>query len=47
MILFLPCALFWWFSGLILKYVIDDPEVVHLTQEFLRYLILGHQAIFF
>ena len=30
----LPCALFWWFSGLILKYVIDDPEVVHLTQEF-------------
>ncbi|KAL1573106.1 mate efflux family protein [Candida albicans] len=41
MILFLPCALFWWFSGSILKYVIDDPEVVHLTQEFLRCLILG------
>ncbi|KAL6452675.1 hypothetical protein SBY92_001937 [Candida maltosa Xu316] len=41
MILFIPCAVFWWFSGGLLKYAIDDPEVVRLTQLFLRVLIPG------
>ncbi|CAK9440441.1 uncharacterized protein LODBEIA_P45410 [Lodderomyces beijingensis] len=38
---FVPCGVFWWFSGSVLKFVIDDAEVVHLTSQFLRILILG------
>ena len=41
LVMFLPCALFWWFSGAVMKYVIDDPKVVYLTQLYLRFLILG------
>ncbi|RCK66967.1 hypothetical protein Cantr_03429 [Candida viswanathii] len=41
LVMFLPCAVFWWFSGAVMKYVIDDPKVVYLTQLYLRYLIWG------
>ncbi|GMG52146.1 unnamed protein product [Ambrosiozyma monospora] len=39
--LFIPAALFWFYSGSILKYVIESETVVRLTQLFLRILILG------
>ncbi|VEU20635.1 DEKNAAC101501 [Brettanomyces naardenensis] len=39
--LFVPAAIFWWYSGSWLRYIIDDEKVVSLTQQFLRILILG------
>ncbi|ODV84543.1 hypothetical protein CANARDRAFT_200590 [[Candida] arabinofermentans NRRL YB-2248] len=44
LVLFIPAAIFWWFSGFFLKFVIDDDEVVRLSQLFLRILILGAPA---
>lgn len=41
LVLFIPAALFWYFSGYFLSYIIDSPKVVELTQQFLRILILG------
>ncbi|CAI5756787.1 unnamed protein product [Candida verbasci] len=47
MILFLPCAIFWWFSPYVLKFIIDDSEVVQLTAQFLRVLIIGAPGYIF
>ncbi|KAI3402395.2 hypothetical protein KGF56_004803 [Candida oxycetoniae] len=47
LVLFIPCGIFWWFSGSILKFVIDDPIVVALTTQFLRILILGAPGYIF
>ncbi|GMM29958.1 hypothetical protein DAMA08_042720 [Martiniozyma asiatica (nom. inval.)] len=40
-VLFIPAALFWWFSGLILSLILKDNHVVELTQKFLRIFILA------
>ncbi|WLF77468.1 hypothetical protein PVL30_001186 [Lodderomyces elongisporus] len=45
--LYIPCGLFWWFSASVLKYIIDNPEVVELTSKFLRILILGAPGYIF
>lgn len=39
--MFIPAALLWYFSGSLLFYILDDQKVIHLTQQFLRILILG------
>lgn len=44
LVLLLPCWLFWWNSGLVFELLINDPEVVHLTQLFLRVMIIGSPA---
>ncbi|KAH3660433.1 hypothetical protein OGAPHI_007019 [Ogataea philodendri] len=44
LVLYIPSALFWWYSGSVLSHFIDDPEVVELSQQFLRILILGGPA---
>lgn len=46
--LFIPAALFWYFSGFFLCFIIKDMKVVNLTQKFLRILIFaGPPYIFF
>lgn len=47
LVVFIPCALFWWNSNLVLCYVIEDPEVLRLTTLFLRILIPGGPAYIF
>ncbi|KAG7898392.1 hypothetical protein KL907_005292 [Ogataea polymorpha] len=44
LVLYIPAALFWWYSGSVLGKFIDDAEVVKLSQQFLRILILGGPA---
>lgn len=44
LVVFIPAALFWWFSGSLLKLILDDELVVGLTQDYLRILILGGPA---
>ncbi|KAI5951748.1 hypothetical protein KGF54_004823 [Candida jiufengensis] len=46
-VLFIPCGLFWWFSAYVLRYIIDNEDVVYLTSTFLRILILGAPAYIF
>lgn len=46
-VVFLPFSVVWWFSGALLSYVVDDVEVLYLTQLFLRVLILGAPAYIF
>lgn len=46
-VVFIPCALVWWYSSSFLKYVINDPEVLHLTTTFLRIIIPGGPAYIF
>lgn len=41
MAIYLPFALFWWFSEPILYLMVPERELVHLTSQFLRVLILG------
>lgn len=38
---FIPAAVMWWYSKSFLKYILTDPQVVDLTQQFLRVMILG------
>lgn len=44
---YVPCALFWWYSGYILKYVIGTGKVLELTTKFLRILVAGGPAYIF
>lgn len=44
MIIFVPFALFWWFSEPILYAVVPEKELIGLTSQFLRVLILGAPA---
>lgn len=44
LILFIPFGFFWYYSSFFLKYVIEDEEVVKLTELFLRWLIPGAPA---
>lgn len=44
---YVPCALFWWYSGSLLKYVIDSEKVLELTTKFLRILVAGGPAYIF
>lgn len=39
--LFIPCALFWWYSNFVLKFVISNDEVLRLTTQYLRVFIIG------
>ncbi|ODQ45957.1 hypothetical protein PICMEDRAFT_12398 [Pichia membranifaciens NRRL Y-2026] len=41
LVMFVPAALFWYFSGYFLSFIIDDRKVIKLTQQFLRILILA------
>lgn len=41
LVVFIPAALFWWFSGYFLELILDDELVIQLTQKYLRILILG------
>lgn len=47
MVVYLPCALFWWKSDVVLQVVIADPEVLSLTSQFLRILVAGGPAYIF
>lgn len=47
MIIYAPCALFWWKSDVVLQLVISDPEVLRLTSQFLRILVAGGPAYIF
>lgn len=44
---YIPCALFWWYSGAFLKYVIGTGQVLKLTTLFLRILVAGGPAYIF
>lgn len=46
-LMFIPCAFVWWNAGFFLKYVIASNEVVRLTTQFLRILIIGGPAYIF
>lgn len=43
-VIFIPFALFWWFSEPILFLVVPEKELIHLTSQFLRVLIFGAPA---
>ncbi|RLV93660.1 putative transporter [Spathaspora sp. JA1] len=45
--LFIPCAIFWWYSAHLFQYIIDDEVVVDLTSKFLRILIVGGPGYIF
>lgn len=47
MIIYAPCALFWWKSDVALRLVISDPQVLLLTSQFLRILVAGGPAYIF
>ncbi|KAF7584251.1 MATE efflux family protein [Clavispora lusitaniae] len=47
LVVYLPCALMWWNSNLLLQFVISSPKVLELTTQFLRILILGGPAYIF
>lgn len=44
LVVFIPAALFWWFSGSLLEFILDDELVIKLTQDYLRILIIGGPA---
>lgn len=46
-LLFIPVALFWWNSHLVLQFAIKDAEVLKLTSLFLRIMIPGGPAYIF
>lgn len=46
-LVYIPCALFWWNSYHVLKYVIESEEVLLLTTQFLRIMIGGGPAYIF
>ncbi|ODV96212.1 hypothetical protein PACTADRAFT_75375 [Pachysolen tannophilus NRRL Y-2460] len=41
LILFIPFGIFWYHSSFFLKHLIEDKEVIRLTELFLRWLLLG------
>lgn len=41
LVMFIPAALFWYFSGFFLSFILEDKKVIELTQQFLRILILA------
>ncbi|SGZ49482.1 CIC11C00000003864 [Sungouiella intermedia] len=47
LLMYIPCALMWWNSQLVLKYLIDSEEVLMLTTQFLRILTAGGPAYIF
>ncbi|KAK6875635.1 putative transporter [Candida tropicalis] len=42
-----PLTILWWFSGSVLKFLVPDPELVSMTQFFLRIHILGVPGLIF
>lgn len=46
-LMFVPCAFAWWHADFFLKYIIASEEVVRLTTQFLRILIVGGPAYIF
>lgn len=46
-VMYIPCAFVWWNADFFLNYVISNGEVVKLTTQFLRILILGGPAYIF
>lgn len=47
MLVFVPCGLFWWNSNLVLKFLIESDEVLALTTQFLRIMIVGAPGYIF
>ncbi|KAM9908982.1 hypothetical protein OXX79_000017 [Metschnikowia pulcherrima] len=47
LVAYVPCVLFWWNSGSLLQYIIENDEVLRLTTQFLRVLIAGGPAYIF
>lgn len=47
LLVFIPCALFWWNSNLILRFLIESDEVLGLTTQFLRIMIAGAPGYIF
>lgn len=47
LIIYIPCAMLWWYSSVFLKFIIDTEEVVKLTETFLRILIFGGPGYIF
>lgn len=46
-IIFIPCALLWWYSGFFLKYIIENDQVSQLTVNYLRIMVFGAPAYIF
>lgn len=46
-VVFVPCAFAWWNSTLFLRYIIESAEVLRLTSQFLRIMIIGGPAYIF
>lgn len=46
-LIYVPCALIWWYSNYFLGYIIDDKKVVDLTCLYLRILSLGAPGYIF
>ena len=47
LIVYIPCAIMWWYSASMLKFIIDTPSVLYLTQSFLRILVVGGPGYIF
>lgn len=47
MVVYIPCAVLWWYSSWFLKYLIETEEVVQLTETFLRILAIGGPGYIF
>lgn len=41
LMMFIPAAIFWYFSGYFLSFILTDQKVIMLTQQFLRIFILA------
>lgn len=46
-VVFIPCAFMWWNSSFFLRYIIESAEVLRLTNQFLRIMIIGGPAYIF
>ncbi|KAL1901161.1 hypothetical protein Cpir12675_000650 [Ceratocystis pirilliformis] len=44
LLLFLPIAMFWWYGGAALAYVVPEAETAQLAGQYLRILIIGGPA---
>lgn len=47
LVVYVPCALFWWKSDFFLRFIIENDEVLRLTTQFLRVSIMGGPAYIF
>ncbi|KAJ9100156.1 hypothetical protein QFC19_005689 [Naganishia cerealis] len=46
-VVFIPCAFLWWNSSFFLRYIIESAQVLRLTNQFLRIMIVGGPAYIF